>query len=195
LASSPPSQPESCGCEKFFLTARDFFSDICQVGSWESTCLLYAATSTVGKEDSRLNSPADKLFLPLFFLVDRKYFLIIWSTNLVDQIYLNAFRWIKFLFTFFGPPNFFLYFLVHQIHIFYIFWWTNFIWTLFGGPNFSLLFLVHQIHIFYVFWSTNFIFIMFLVHKFHFYVFCPSNSYFSLFLVHKINLNVFGGPN
>jgi hypothetical protein len=36
------------------LTARDFFSDICQVGSWESTCLLYAATSTVGKEDGRL---------------------------------------------------------------------------------------------------------------------------------------------
>jgi hypothetical protein len=85
--------------------------------------------------------------------------------------------------------------LVHQIHIFYIFWWTNFIWTLFGRPNFSLLFLVHQIHIFYVYWSTNFIFFMFLVHKFHFYVFCPPNSYFSLFLVHKNNLNVFGGPN
>ena len=70
LASSPPSQPESCGCEKFFLTARDFFSDICQVGSWESTCLLYAATSTVGKEDGRLNSPADKLFPSLTNLLN-----------------------------------------------------------------------------------------------------------------------------
>ena len=62
-ASSPPSQPGSCGYEKFFLTARDFFSDICQVGSWESTCLLYPATSTVGKEDGRLNRPADYLSL------------------------------------------------------------------------------------------------------------------------------------
>jgi hypothetical protein len=70
LASSPPSQPGSCGCEKFFLTARDFFSDICQVGSWESTCLLYAATSTVGKEDGRLNSPADKLFPSLTDLLN-----------------------------------------------------------------------------------------------------------------------------
>ncbi len=101
LASIPPSQPESCGCEKFFLTARDFFSDICQVGSWESTCLLYAATGTVGKEDSMLNGPADKLFLPLFFFDIFSYLL----PFLVDQIYLNAFWWTKLIFTFIGLPN------------------------------------------------------------------------------------------
>ena len=127
LASSPPSQPESCGCEKFFLTARDFFSDICQVGSWESTCLLYAATSTVGKEDSRPNSPADKLFLPLFFLVDQKYFLIISSTNLVDQINFYVFWSTKFIFYVFWSTKFiFLHFLVDQIQFFYLFWSIKF---------------------------------------------------------------------
>jgi hypothetical protein len=142
LASSPPSQPESCGCEKFFLTARDFFSDICQVGSWESTCLLYAATSTVGKEDSRLNSPADKLFLPLFFLVDQKYFLIISSTNLVDQINFYVLWSTKLI----------VMFLVHQIHICYVFWSTNFIFFTFFDP---------QISYFLRFWSTKFIFVTF----------------------------------
>jgi hypothetical protein len=137
LASSPPSQPESCGCEKFFLTARDFFSDICQVGSWESTCLLYAATSTVGKEDSRLNSPADKLFLPLFFLVDQKYFLIIWSTNLVDQINFYVFRLTKFILTF----------LVDQIH-FYVFWSDKLIDMFLVRQILFLHFLVDQTNFF-----------------------------------------------
>jgi hypothetical protein len=158
LASSPPSQPESCGCEKFFLTARDFFSDICQVGSWESTCLLYAATSTVGKEDSRLNSPADKLFLPLFFLVDQKYFLIISSTNLVDQINFYVFRLTKFILTF----------LVDQIH-FYVFRLTKFILT----------FLVDQIH-FYVFWSDKLI-DMFLVRQILFLHFLVDQTNFFTF--------------
>jgi hypothetical protein len=148
LASSPPSQPESCGCEKFFLTARDFFSDICQVGSWESTCLLYAATSTEGKEDSRLNSPADKLFLPLFFLVDQKYFLIILSTNLVDQINFYVFWSTKLIVIFLVHQIYFLRFLVDQIHFF----------TFFGRPNsIFLLILVDQIQFCYVYLSTKII--------------------------------------
>jgi hypothetical protein len=176
LASSPPSQPESCGCEKFFLAARDFFSDICQVGSWESTCLLYAATSTVGKEDSRPNSPADKLFLPLFFLVDQKYFLIISSTNLVDQINFYVFRLTKFILTFLVDQKYFLIIsstnLVDQIN-FYVFRLTKFILT----------FLVDQIH-FYVFRLTKFI-LTFLVDQIHFYVFW-SDKLIDMFLVRQI---------
>jgi hypothetical protein len=174
LASSPPSQPESCGCEKFFLTARDFFSDICQVGSWESTCLLYAATSTVGKEDSRPNSPADKLFLPLFFLVDQKYFLIM-STNLVDQINFYVFWLTKFILTF----------LEDQIN-FYVFWSTKLIVIFLVHQIYFLRFLVDQIHFFTFFGRPNSIFLLILVDQIQFcYVYLST----------KIILTFFGPPN